>query len=231
MRPATLALTLLLLALLAPPASAQWYGGLSFTTGLPQNEFEAAQGDPAFGVSLSALYHFQTVPIAVGIEGQAMTYGSRRRAVTFDGIPEVDLDVVTDNNIAQGLVVLRLQPDWGRLRPYAEAVGGVSYLFTQSRIEDDYYHETLAADTNYDDFALTGGGGVGALVEVYRSSGKSRRGPTEVLVDLRVRYLLGAEANYLTEGDLDGRDGRLRLTPRRSRTDLLVPQIGVAVRF
>lgn len=220
------------LLLAAPAASAQWYGGVTVTGGVPAGSFSDQLDAVALGASASALYHLQRVPVAVGLEGSILTYGHRRRAFSFPGAPEVGLDVVTDNNIAQGLVVLRVQPDWGPVRLYAEAVAGVNYLFTESRIEDYDYDETLASDTHYDDFAPTGGGGVGALVEVYRDLKPGRDGgPSEVLVDLRVRYLFGAEASYLAEGDLQGRSGRLVALPRRSRTDLLLPQIGVAVRF
>ena len=60
---------------------------------------------------------------------------------------------------------------------------------------------------------------------------RRRGGPGELLLDARVRYLFGGEASYLGRGDLRAADGTLLVEPRRSRTDLLVPQVGVTLRF
>ncbi|MEO1512241.1 MAG: hypothetical protein AAFU70_09225, partial [Planctomycetota bacterium] len=52
-----------------------------------------------------------------------------------------------------------------------------------------------------------------------------------LLLDLRVRYLLGGEAEYLQDDDFNP-DGSIDFSEvDRSRTDLLIPQIGVIFRF
>ena len=49
-----------------------------------------------------------------------------------------------------------------------------------------------------------------------------------ILLDARVRYMVGQEATYLSRGDIDRyRDGTIAVYPRRSDTTMLIPQIGV----
>lgn len=54
----------------------------------------------------------------------------------------------------------------------------------------------------------------------------------KLFLDMKVRYLKGTEAEYLTEGSIIGnQDGTVTLLPSRSKTDLLQYQIGLSVKF
>jgi hypothetical protein len=240
--PAPMKRLLILLALAAfaaTPSTAQIYGGVSFSAAAPQNDFRQELGATAFGGSVNVLLHLRDVPIAIGFEGTGMTYGRARRSVPFrHDIGEVWLDVVTENNVAQGLAIIRVQPDHGVIRPYAEVVGGVNYLFTDSSVRDAYYGDRYASSTNFHDTALTGGVGAGVMVQVAtapsppsRRTRHRRKARNDIFIDARVRYLVGQEAEYLGRGDLYSSSGRVYVSPRRSRTDMLVPQIGVTMRF
>ncbi|WP_420456073.1 hypothetical protein [Rubrivirga sp.] len=113
--------------------------------------------------------------------------------------------------------------------------GGLSYLFTETSVgddeyDDDGYGEPLST-TNFDDLALTYGGGVGVLVTLHRGWTDEGR-PTAVSLDARVRYPAGGEATYLGRGDVTRyRDGTIGVDPRRSRTDLVAPHLGLAFTF
>ncbi|MBC7788701.1 MAG: hypothetical protein H7Z74_02035 [Anaerolineae bacterium] len=48
-------------------------------------------------------------------------------------------------------------------------------------------------------------------------------------LNLGAKYHYGAEATYLGEGDItDNPDGTITLSPRRSKTDLVLWQLGVS---
>jgi len=51
------------------------------------------------------------------------------------------------------------------------------------------------------------------------------------LIDLRVRYLAGAQAEYLKEGSIRREAGRVVYDIKKSTTDLLSIQVGIAIRF
>lgn len=221
------------LVLLAPAAvSAQTTVTVSGVVGVPQGEFSDALGAVGGGLSASALYQIPRTPVAVGVEGTALLYGYESRRVPFSlTVPDVSVDVTTSNNVALGLAVLRLQAPRGAVRPYVDGLVGVSYLWTQTTVGDDGAGYDLATTTNYDDAALALGAGVGLQTRLHRGVSDEGR-PYDVLLDARVRYVSGGEATYLDRGDITRyTDGTIGVSPRRSRTDLVLPQIGVTFQF
>lgn len=221
-----------LLVALSVPAAAQPTFSLAGTLGVPQRQFDDALGGVGGGVAATFLYQIPRTPLALGVEGTALLYGhERRREPLSTTIPDVTVDVVTSNNLLQGLGVVRVQRPDGRVRPYVDGLVGVNYLVTQTQVQEPYYDEAVFSSVNYDDAALALGAGVGLQVQVYEGYGPRGR-PVEVMVDARVRYLSGGEASYLGRGDIERyRDGTYDVFPRTSRTDVLLPQLGVTWRF
>lgn len=221
-----------LAAFAAAAAAAQPTFSLAGTVGVPQGPFDDALGGVGGGVSATFLYQIPRSPLALGVEGTALVYGhERRREPLSTTIPDVTVDVVTTNHLVQGLGVVRLQRPGGRVRPYADGLVGVHYLVTQTEVQEPRYDSAVFSSVNYDDTALALGAGVGLQVEVYRGHGPRRR-PVELMVDARVRYLAGGEASFLGRGDIERyRDGTYDVFPRTSRTDVLLPQLGVTWRF
>lgn len=218
--------------LIAPLASSQSTLSISGTAGVPQGEFSAELGAIGGGIAFGYLYQIPRTPIGLGVEAAGMLFGYERRSEPFSlTIPDVWVDVTTSNNLGQGLAVLRVQVPDGRVRPYVDGLAGVSYFWTQTSVEDVYDDYELASSTNYDDLALAYGGGAGLQIKLADS--RNRKGQyVDVLLDGRVRYLVGSEATYLGRGDIDRFDnGTIRVRPRRSTTTLIVPQVGVTFRM
>jgi hypothetical protein len=226
---------LLAALLLSGVAAAQPSVEITGLAALPQGEFSDALDSAGGGLAVGVFYAIPGSPFAVGLEGSVAVYGYERREVPLSlTIPDVRVGVTTSNNLMQGLAVLRLQVPRGGIRPYVDGVAGLTYLFTQTSVGDDAYNDSYGeplSTTNYDDVALTAGGGLGVFVELY--SGYDDDGdPVTVSLDARVRYLVGGEATYLGRGDIVRYgDGTIGLDPRRSRTDLIVPHLGVAFTF
>ncbi len=219
---------LLLAALLIPAAAAQPSFTIAGAVGVPQGEFDDALGSVGGGVTGTLMYRVPRTAVAVGVEGTAMLYGYENRREPFSlTIPDVAVDVSTSNNVAQGLAVLRLQLPDGSVRPYLDGVAGVNYLWTQTTVGDDDDNVEIASSTNFDDLTFAYGGGLGVQARLAESLSESGR-PRAILLDARVRYLVGGEATYLGRGDIDRfSDGTIRVFPRRSKTTMLIPQLGV----
>lgn len=213
-------------------------GSFSFTVGVPTGAFRDNIDDPGFGGNVFAGLRFGSSPFVLGLDLNFLVYGRSRDTVPFSSTvgPRVLVDVITTNSIVQPHLALRLQPSDGVVRPYVDGLVGFKYLFTETTVRDDdrFDDADIASTTNFDDFAFSGGAGAGLDVRVYRgASGKDVR---DVSLHLGVQYLVGQEAEYLAEGDLndDNGNGRLdddELDIRRSTTTLIQPQIGVALRF
>jgi len=227
---------LFLFAATAIDASAQagvrGEGGISFALGFPSGEFGDQIDGVGFGGRLFGAIGFGDSPVLVGIEGGYMNYGRERRNEPFSTtIPDVTVDVTTTNNLAGGHLFLRLQPANTRMRPYADALFGFKYLFTETRITNEGFgEENVAHSTNFDDTALSYGVGGGVQIQVWDGSHKPDA-PSAVYVDLGVRYLFGREASYLKEGSIKRENGQVTFEVTESKTDILVAQIGIGLRF
>ena len=237
-------LVLAMLALyLLPDAAAQsgtgarGEAGLTFTVGSPQGEFGDQLSSTGFGGSLFGAVGLAHSPVLFGVDLGFLIYGREVRREPFSTtIPDVRVDVITTNNIFLGHLFLRLQPPTGEFRPYADALFGLKYLFTDTRIRSDGFNSngdnTVARSTNFDDTALSYGFGAGVQFQVWDGTQRAKdSGPDAVYVDLGARYLFGSHAEYLQEGSVRRENGNVIFDVNRSKTDILNFRIGVGMRF
>lgn len=211
---------------------------VGFIVGVFQGEFaDNLDNDVGFGVDVFAGARVGASPVVLGVEGAFLIYGreSFREPFRPSGPgSRVDVEVETTNNIVMGHLVLRIQPATGIVRPYADGLFGVKYLFTESSIEDiSGVDDRVFSSQNFDDAALSYGAGAGLDIQVYRreqpQAGRRKLG--SVRLHLGARYLFGQEAEYLQEGSIQEEGDDLVFDVKRSRTDVLVPQIGVTFGF
>jgi hypothetical protein len=158
--------------------------------------------------------------------------GSETRKEPFSTtIPDVTVDVQTENSLAQFMLLFRLQPKQGSIRPYADALFGLHYLYTRTTIKNASNDEEVASTTNFDDNAAAYGFGGGAMIKVYEHPRGGTSAPVQLFIDLQFRYLIGGEAEYLKEGSIRREGGTVTYEVTESNTNIAVARIGVAVNF
>ncbi|MCS3669233.1 hypothetical protein GGP77_003489 [Salinibacter ruber] len=222
----------------APNISGQVSGGI--IGGVPVGGLRQNVGTGG-GIRLSLAGWMDQRPVLLGLDVGFFGYGHVEEEVPFSSTvgPRVPVEVSTSNNVLETHLTARLQSRTGRFRPYAEALAGFKYLFTRTRVDEDDFGGNLgdevASSTNFDDFALSGGVGAGIDIQVYRQDNPAKE-VRRIDLHLGVQYLLGQEAEYLTEGALSDQNGngqldRSELDVRRSRTTFLQPTFGVTVRL
>ncbi len=203
----------------------RWEVNLNFITGFPQNEFADNVDNVGLGGGGGVGYHLDVSPIMVGAEFSFLIYGSEtQRVPVIITIPNVTVDVQTSNNIFLGHFFVRLQSNQGVVRPYLEGLLGVHNLFTETQIKNGTGNEVIARSTNQKDSAFSYGTGAGLMIRVHKTDNDIK----EVFINLRVRYLFGGEADYLS---FRREDGQVSIDFNNSRTDLITFQLGVAFTF
>ena len=96
--------------------------GITFAIGAPQGDFADQTDATGAGGHLFGALGFAGSPIKVGIDVGYLIYGHERRSEPFSTtIPDVTVDVTTDNNLVNGHLFLRFQPAKTTVRPYADA--------------------------------------------------------------------------------------------------------------
>lgn len=204
--------------------------GVNFILAFPQDEFSDFVKQTGFGGAGEFLYRFPLVPVSVGFAGSYIIYGSESRRERLSLTLPVYVDVNTTNNIATGHFLLRAQPRQSSVRPYLDGLIGFNYLFTQTKVESQGTGNEIATSTNFDDFAFSYGGGGGLMITLYQDK-QAEDGLAAVNLDLRLRYLFGAQAEYLKEGSIEISGGDVFYNVNKSVTDMINFQIGVTLEF
>jgi hypothetical protein len=227
----TFVLILAALVLSTAITSAQsWQAGLHFMLGSPQAEFRKNVDRLGVGVTGNIGYAPEGTPVMLGLEFGYMNYGTTERREPFSStIPDVTVKVTTTNNFVLGHAFVRMQANTGFFRPYVQGMLGFNYLFTDTKIGDeDEADREVASSTNLSDGAFSYGAGTGVLILVYKPDDGTIG---DLLVDLGIRYTFGGEAEYLKEGSIKNVGGRVVYESMKSKTDLIVFQVGLSARF
>ena len=210
---------------------------VAFSLGFPSGEFRDHVPSVGIGFDLTGGFQLPGSPVFLGAELGFLVYGRESRREPFSTtIPDVEVRVITTNNILNGHLFLRLQPGVGSVRPYFDALIGFKYLFTLTEIRNVLHtdDEPIAHSTNLGDIAFSRGVGFGLAIHLWEDrwdsdSGKER--PVALQLDIGLRYLLGSEADYLKKGSIERVDWNIRFDIERSMTDVIHPMIGIRATF
>jgi hypothetical protein len=196
----------------------------------PMGEFKDNLDKVGFGLGGSFMFWTPSteVPFSAGINIGFITYGNESRREPFSStVPDVTVDVERSNNLVNFHLLFQVAATDGTFRPYAEALFGGSYLFTDTQILSRGNDE-VASSTNFEDFAWSYGGGAGLMIQL---TGNEMGDISSIFLDLKARYLFGSSAEYLKEGSVKINNGRVKYDVSKSKTDMLTAQIGVTAFF
>ncbi len=215
----------------------------------PLGAFGEHLGETGLGLSVFAGGYVPQLPLVLGTELALMNFGfenhlelTRSGVPIAPDIPVSTLDVESSTNVLMGHLVARLQPRTGAVRPYLDALLGLRYFFSRTRIRSDFFLDLdeaafapggsgLRAAATFEDLALSYGVGGGLSLRVYTGAmgGGGRTGA--VSLHLGVRYLRSPEVKYLSEDAIRRTGEQIVFDVVASRADLLVPQFGLRVDF
>jgi hypothetical protein len=223
----------------AEPSELYGIADIGFALAIPSGDFRDQTDNIGFGINGAIGVGSRTLPFVVGIEGGFFLLDSNTENVPLSTtVFGVNVDVETTNNLAQGHVFLRLQPSSGMFRPYAEALIGAKYLFTETSVQSELRRdgdEDVFSSTNFDDWSFSYGAGAGVAIELYRETDPtSDLGTVSLLIG--AKWTAGSTAEYLDAATIQDRNGngvfdREDVDVSRSRTDVVVPMLGVSFTF
>jgi len=205
--------------------------GLTLGGLFPVGAFNDHVSQDGYGLDAYYGWRLRRTPVFMGLELSMHIYGHVNREVYLEEIPEVPLHVVTENNIGQTLLFLRLQPRGGKITTFIEGVAGVSYIWTDSTITGAGADNDVATETNFDDTTWTAGAGAGLSVRVGRSRVQGSGRGKGAFLELKVRYQAGGRADYLKKGSLVVEGNELSFTAERSATSFVTAQVGFSYFF
>jgi len=202
----------------------------------PQSEF-SEQVNFAWGGGARAGWAFNKngalAPLLFADLGY-LNYGRERRTEPFSmTIPDVVVDVVTDNYMLLVSPGFQIGSRRGRVRPYAETFFGLTYIATSTKIENHGLggSDPIAESTNFSDFTWNFGVGGGLKIPVWRRAETLKKEMNEALIDLQFSYIFGGDAEYLKKGSIRRELGKVEYETVQSRTDMIQLRLGADFRF
>ncbi|GMU87706.1 MAG: hypothetical protein AMXMBFR48_29470 [Ignavibacteriales bacterium] len=208
--------------------------GANLTLAFPRGNFYANNKTTGFGGSVEAIFlnaKAGVVNYGLGANFSFLTFGSEGREAAFSNtIPDVTVDVDRSYNLMNFHLLMRLATNNTLVRPYADVLLGGSYLYTSTTVRNQYSGEEVTSSTNFDDIAWSYGAGAGVMIKIYSPEDA---GSLPVWLDIKMRYLVGTEADYIKKGGVkvDSVNGKVSYDITTSETDILTFNIGVSVPF
>lgn len=198
--------------------------GGDFVVSQPKSELATNIGN-GYGFNLTGMLRIDPKGfLNLRADGGMAQYGRERLRVPLLPISgRINVDITTTNQIAWGAIGGQLQIPDGWFRPYANASIAYTDFSTESTLSgsDDSFPSTSTQNLGDGSRAWIFGGGLNIPFGTKFTNG---------MLNLGARYYYGGEATYLRRGDIiDNPDGTVTLNPRRSKTDLVLWQIGASL--
>ena len=213
---------------------------IGFAAGFPMGEFADQVDDPGLGLSLLAGVGLPNWPVVLGAEFCFLNYGrDSETEIVRTSIGDVEGTVTTTNDIVMGHLLVRIQPRSGWVRPYVDGLFGFKNFSTDTFVTvpdldfdpDDPFDTTVIDSKNQlDDTTLSYGvgGGLDIRLKEWRIANGNA---VAARLNLGARYLFGSRAKYLKEGSVRRENGEVSFDVLRSKTDMLIVQVGLSVEF
>ena len=210
--------------------------GINLSVGFPQGEFYKEVKRTAIGGNLEFFFiqpreHF---PFSFGVDFGYYNYGYESEPGRYyDGYSRIDANISRTNNIARFNLIFRIQPNTDEFRPYLDLVFGPSYIYTRTSVTNDLTGEDVTGENNWDKWVWSYGAGIGVLYKLVGNNNESANVLDAVYLDLKVRYLMSTNADYLKEGSIqmDPATREIYYLPSKSKIDYLTVSIGAQVYF
>ena len=252
----TLCLLGLLALCTANTSQAQIHFGVNLSGGFPLNEFQEENPNTGFGVNANVFFPFAPgIPVYIGFDFGFQGMGTRnvQKGINVNilttSIP-INFDIATSNSMINGHAILKAKIPLPLVQPYAEGLIGFKHFYTRTSIKDITStssiinvaelrrNSELAGRTLQRSTALSYGFGGGFQIMF---------GGGQFGLNLGARYLLGGSASYYTKEDiqdfkvtvttnngatkkeLGSTVGGTQITPRKSRTDMLLAHLGIVI--
>ncbi len=189
----------------------------------PKGEF-ASNIDRGWGFNGTGLFRLdERGYVQLRFDGGIAQYGNETKRIPLNPITgRVGFRVETSNVIGWAGLGGQLQIPDGPFRPYVNGSLAYTDFSTASSLKglDDSYGDFSTRNQHDGSHAWIYGAGVNIPFGKKFTSG---------MLNFGARYYRGAEARYLKEGDItDNPDGTISFTARRSKTDMILWQLGAS---
>ena len=206
-------------------------GYTNFSPAFPTGEFKDINNSTAWGGRAGVMVQpNKKVPIKLGIDVGYMTQGFKTQyfnSINFSQFS--DYRVRARLNIFSTLFNLRLQSGTGKqkVNPFVEGLIGCNTFYGTTILQErnpvhDYQWNTVERESTKGYWSFTYGASAGVDISLDKEK--------IVWLECKIAYLKGSDTKYYTNPTVDA-NGYSKFTVAESKTDMLIPQIGLKFGF
>jgi hypothetical protein len=193
--------------------------------GLPTGEFSESV-DFGYGLSGGLVVNLdEQRMLGFRLDASVLTYGRTTRDILVSDplLGLLDLEVVTENNVATVGAGLQFTAPSKVVRPYLVATAGFAYFWTETSLAGTVDTTDVNSTTNLSDFVFSATVGGGLLIKV-------NQGPSPVFLTLSAYYQWNGTVTYMSEDSISETfNGTPTITVFESEANLVVLAVGVSV--
>lgn len=196
-------------------------GGLQF--GIPVGDFKETFGHALVGFSGNVSFPMRRLPLEFGYDFAWARMGGETREPSsgglFSSISNPDPKVQVSSNVYDHLGFVRLNPSYGRLRPYGDLLGGARHFVTRTVVTTSDQRQAKEKDGS---LAFCYGWAVGVMYGLRKN----------VYAEIRVERLITGQVSYVDPTSVQiANDGSVSYQKLTSNVDVVNIQMGIGFRF
>jgi len=221
---------------------------ISFAWGYGQGAFGDNLGRPLPGFLFSIGGKTPNLPLVLSTEFGWLSYGFDDRLEllfpdTSTRLSTSFFSVNTRNSIMTAHFVVRLVPHKGAVEPFVDGFVGFKYIVSDIDVESQVLlnnengnliiisDNRIQSSSAFDALAVSYGIGTGVNIRFFDGDFGIQNSQTTISLHLGARYLLGSEADYLTENSIFPSTDGISFERVESDTDMLISSLGFKVGF
>jgi hypothetical protein len=207
-------------------------GYINFSPTLPMGAYKDNISHTAWGGRAGIFIQpYKKIPLKIGAEGGYVTQGFHTQYYNSIGFGQFsDYRVRARLNIFSVMANLRLQGAPGKklLYPFAEILAGWNNFYGSTKLQgrnpaNDYSWQKVDRTSTKGYWGFAYGGSAGVDISLNRKE-------HDVFVECKIAYLNGNRTKYYTDPSVDA-NGKASFTVNESKTDMLIPQVGLKFGF
>lgn len=196
-------------------------GGLQF--GIPVGDFKETFGHALVGFSGNVSFPMRRLPLEFGYDFAWARMGGETKQPSSGGLFSTSSNsnpkVQVSSNVYDHLGFVRLNPSYGRLRPYGDLLGGARHFATRTVVTTSDQHQSKEKDGS---LAFCYGWAVGVMYGL----------KSNVYAELRVERLITGQVSYVDPRSVGiANDGSVSYQKLTSNVDVVNIQMGLGFRF
>lgn len=210
----------------------QWTFSVGGVYAIPGDEFKERTGNNGAGIQIGARRHLGNLPLSLGITGGLIGYGESSFFESIDDGQggEINLRADAVNNGFNGLAVLRVHPSKGRIQPYAEAMYGFRYIYSNLDISTASTNIPVKQDS-FSESVTTAGASVGVSYTLFEKV--DRNTDRQVKLKLNTSYTIhwSGDAEFIKKGTMERNVTTVRYETERRNVSQSQIQLGLILQL